>query len=94
VKYKEHYPNFTHPLDTSDEAQGDMALCGQPAGIVLNMWRDNDLDEEVICVKCRKKACPDCLGTGILGANQVGLYCPCDYGSVRELSEGFYPLGE
>lgn len=85
MKYKKHYPNFTDPLNSSDEAQGNAALCGQPKAIVLNLWRDNDLDEEVICLRCRNIAYIDCLGTGIMGAFQTGMPCYCDYGTVREL---------
>lgn len=88
MNYKEHYPDSTNVLDASDEAQGKQALCGQKSAIVLNLWRDNDLDEDVICKKCRNKACPDCFGTGIMGGRQTGIYCQCDYGTVAELRNG------
>lgn len=86
LSYKEHYPNHTDLLDASDNAQGRKALCGQPKAIVLNMHRDNDLDEEIICSKCRNKACPDCFGTGIMGGKSAGIYCSCNYGTVREFN--------
>lgn len=85
--YKEHYPNFTNLLDADDASQGKKALCGQRNGIVLNLWRDNDMDEEVICRKCRNKACHDCFGTGIMGGGQAGICCSCDYGTLLELKK-------
>lgn len=82
---KEHYPHYTDPFNPSDEAQGELTLCRLKEGIIINLWRDNDLDEEFICKKCRIKACKDCFGTGIIGGGQCGIYCSCDYGSVAEL---------
>lgn len=29
--------------------------------------------------------CQDCMGTGIMGGRQTGIYCPCKYGAAREL---------
>jgi hypothetical protein len=82
---KEHYPDFTNLLDHSDETQGKTALCGRKGVIVLNMWHDNDLAESLICAKCRCKTCPHCFGTGIMGGRAAGIFCYCDYGTVREI---------
>lgn len=91
--YKEHYPDRTDLFNQDDEAQGQLALCGQKNGILLNLWRDNDLDEEVICKKCRLKACSDCFGTGIVSNYKSESYCSCVYATVAKSINGSFFFG-
>lgn len=50
-----------------------------------DLWSHTGAPQEVDCKKCKLKMCEDCLGTGIMNGKQFGIYCPCEYGSIREL---------
>lgn len=69
----------------SQELQGP--LCGSVMG---DDWDHSGRPEEVNCKKCKKKMCEDCHGNGIMGGKEAGLYCYCEYGTIRELQSGRY----
>lgn len=76
--FKEHLPKKDDPK---------AALCGEKRNpIVIELERDNDID--VWCKKCRKLACPDCMGSGLMGGGETGIYCSCSYADYALMRNG------
>lgn len=67
----------------SNELQGP--LCGSAMG---DNWQHAGRPQEVDCKKCKGKMCEDCFGVGIMNGKDFGVYCYCDYGTLRELQDG------
>jgi hypothetical protein len=76
--WAEHFPKVEDSTQT---------LCGEKRNpIMLDLNCDNDM--EFWCKKCRRIACPDCMGSGIIGGDYVGIYCICSYAYIAMARNG------
>jgi hypothetical protein len=79
---------YMNELKIHISANDKEALCKNKAAKTFHKLMDGNPKD--YCKQCRRIACGDCRGSGVLGGGCVGILCNCIYGVVRALERRDY----